>query len=95
MEVNGHNMTVGIKGKENETTIILLPGWGSSSPILEFLPLAEELSEDFRVITIEPFGYVLSDKVGTEREISVLPENSKCIGNYTDIIYWEPRKCNL
>ena len=74
IEVNGHNMTVDIKGEDNETTIILLPGWGSPSPILEFLPLAEELSEDFRVITIEPFGYGLSDKVGTEREISVIVE---------------------
>ena len=74
VEVNGHNMVVDIKGEDNETTIILLPGWGSSSPVLEFLPLAEELSKDFRVITIEPFGYGLSDRVGTEREISVVVE---------------------
>lgn len=74
IEVNGHNMVVDIKGEDNETTIILLPGWGSPSPVLEFLPLAEELSADFRVITIEPFGYGLSDRVGTEREISVIVE---------------------
>lgn len=74
VEVNGHNMVVDIKGEDNETTIILLPGWGSSSPVLEFLPLAEELSKDFRVITIEPFGYGLSDRVGTEREIRVVVE---------------------
>ena len=74
VEVNGHNMVVDIKGEDNETTIILLPGWGSSSPVLEFLPLAEELSKDFRVITIEPFGYGLSDRVGTERVISVVVE---------------------
>lgn len=74
IEVDGHSMVVDVKGEDNETTIILLPGWGSASPILEFLPLAEELSEDFRVITIEPFGYGLSDRVGTEREISVVVE---------------------
>ena len=74
IEVNGHNMTVDIKGKDNEITIILLPGWGSPSPVMEFLPLAEELSEDFRVIIIEPFGYGLSDKIETEREISVIVE---------------------
>ena len=72
VEVNGHNMVVDIKGEDNETTIILLPGWGCASPIMEFLPLADMLSEDFRVITIEPFGYGLSDRVGTEREISVI-----------------------
>lgn len=74
IEVKGHSMVVDVKGEENETTIILLPGWGSASPVLEFLPLAEELSEDFRVITIEPFGYGLSDRIGTEREISVVVE---------------------
>lgn len=74
IEVDGHSMVVDVKGEGNETTIILLPGWGSASPILEFLPLAEELSEDFRVITIEPFGYGLSDSVGTEREIGVVVE---------------------
>lgn len=74
VEVDGHSMVADVKGEENETTIILLPGWGSPSPILEFLPLAEELSEDFRVIAIEPFGYGLSDRVGTEREIGVVVE---------------------
>ena len=74
VEVNGHNMTADIKGEDNEITVILLPGWGSPSPVLEFLPLAEELSKDFRVITIEPFGYGLSDRLGTEREISTIVE---------------------
>ena len=74
VEVNGNSMVVDIKGEDNETTIILLPGWGSASPIMEFLPLAEILSEDFRVITIEPFGYGLSDRVGTEREIGMVVE---------------------
>ena len=72
VEVNGNSMVVDIKGEDNETTIILLPGWGCASPIMEFLPLADMLSEDFKVITIEPFGYGLSDRVGTEREISVI-----------------------
>lgn len=54
VEVAGKNMVVDIKGEENETTIILLPGWGSPSPVLEFLPLAEQLSEEYRVVTIEP-----------------------------------------
>lgn len=74
VEINGRNMVVSINGEENETTIILLSGWGCASPILEFLPLAKELSKDFRVITIEPFGYGLSDQSGEEREISLVVE---------------------
>ena len=50
VEVNGHNMTADIKGENNEITVILLPGWGSPSPVLEFLPLAEELSRIFGLL---------------------------------------------
>ena len=73
-------MVVDIKGEENETTIILLPGWGSPSPVLEFLPLAEQLSEEYRVVTIEPFGYGLSDVAGTERNIdTIVEELHECV----------------
>lgn len=80
VEVAGKNMVVDIKGEENETTIILLPGWGSPSPVLEFLPLAEQLSEEYRVVTIEPFGYGLSDVAGTERNIdTIVEELHECV----------------
>lgn len=73
-------MVVDIKGEENESTIILLPGWGSPSPVLEFFPLAEKLSENFRVITIEPFGYGLSDRTGKERKIdTIVEELHECV----------------
>lgn len=74
VQVAGKSMVIDIKGEENKTTIILLPGWGSPSPVLEFLPLAEQLSEKYRVITIEPFGYGLSDEIGTERNIDTIVE---------------------
>ena len=80
VEINGHDIVISIEGEENETTIILLPGWGSASPVLEFLPLAKELSKDFRVITIEPFGYGLSDQSGEERKINlVVEELHECV----------------
>ena len=80
VEVAGKNMVVDIKGEENETTIILLPGWGSPSPVLEFLPLAEQLSKEYRAITIEPFGYGLSDVADTERNIdTIVEELHECV----------------
>ena len=80
VEVAGKNMVVDINGEENETTIILLPGWGSPSPVLEFLPLAEQLSKKYIVITIEPFGYGLSDVAGTERNIdTIVEELHECV----------------
>ncbi len=74
IEIAGLKMVVDVKGQWNEPTIIVLPGWGSASPVLEFLPLAKALAENFRVITIEPFGYGLSDGNTTEREISTIVE---------------------
>lgn len=74
LEVEGFKMVTDVKGPDNEPTIILLPGWGSASPVLEFLPLAEALAENFCVITIEPFGYGLSDGNSREREIGTIVE---------------------
>jgi len=67
--VDGYSMNADIKGEGNSPTIILLPGWGSPSPVLEFLPLAEELAGKFRVATIEPLGYGLSDRTRRPREM--------------------------
>lgn len=65
VDIGGRKMVVEITGKEDAPTIVLLPGWGCASPVLEFRPLAERLAEDYRVITVEPFGYGLSD--GTDK----------------------------
>jgi len=45
---------------------VLLPGFGTSSPVLDFEPLVADLAVDHRVIVVEPFGYGLSD--GTDRD---------------------------
>ena len=80
VEVDGKTMVVDIQGAENETTIILLPGSASASPVLEFLPLAEALSQHYRVITIEPFGYGLSDTTNASRDLdTVVKELHQCV----------------
>ncbi|GGE64753.1 alpha/beta fold hydrolase [Priestia taiwanensis] len=63
--VDGKNMNVTIQG-DGEETVVLLPGFGTVSPALDFTPLVEELSPFYKVVVIEPFGYGLSD--GTEKE---------------------------
>ena len=72
VDVNGKTMVLDIQGGENDTTIILLPGSASASPVLEFLPLAEALSKNYRVITIEPFGYGLSDTTDASRDMDTV-----------------------
>ncbi|WP_217183986.1 alpha/beta fold hydrolase [Streptomyces sp. AC495_CC817] len=60
VDVAGREMNVLITG-EGPETIVLLPGFGTASPALDFGPLLPGLAEDHRVIVVEPFGYGLSD----------------------------------
>src|SRR5689334_15066746 len=49
VSVDGKNMNVLIQG-EGEETIVLLPGQGTASPILDFKPLIDELSPNYKVV---------------------------------------------
>lgn len=64
--VDGKNMNVLIQGK-GEETVVLLPGFGTAAPVLDFKALVEELSPFYKVVVIEPFGYGLSDLTEKER----------------------------
>ncbi|MGE7674897.1 alpha/beta fold hydrolase [Lysinibacillus sp. NPDC094403] len=64
--VDGKNMNVLIQG-EGEETIVLLPGYGTAAPALDFKLLIDELSPFYKVVAIEPFGYGLSDETDKER----------------------------
>lgn len=66
--VDGKNMNVSIQG-EGEETVVLLPGYGTASPGIDFMPLVEELAPFYKVVVIEPFGYGLSDVSEKERSI--------------------------
>lgn len=58
--VDGRQMNVLVVG-EGAEDVVLLPGFGTASPVLDFEPLVAELAQDHRVIVVEPFGYGLSD----------------------------------
>lgn len=66
--VDGKNMNVTIHGN-GEETVVLLPGYGTAAPGIDFKPLVDELSPFYRVVVIEPFGYGLSDVTEKERSI--------------------------
>jgi len=61
LDINGHTMVVAQYGIEKERSIIILTGLLSASPALHYKPLAEALSDRFRVVILEPFGYGLSE----------------------------------
>lgn len=66
VSVDGKKMNVAIRGN-GEETVVLLPGYGTAAPALDFKLLVDELSPYYKVVAIEPFGYGLSDETDKER----------------------------
>lgn len=67
VEVNGHNMSVYIEGK-GDKTLVFLSGGGTCSPILDFKSLYSLLTDEYKIVVVEKFGYGFSDVVD-EKEI--------------------------
>ena len=64
--VNEKSMGAYVKGS-GDTTIVMLSGWGTESPVDDFMPLADKLSLDYKVVILEYFGYGESDITVDER----------------------------
>ena len=66
VEVNGKMIRAHVKGS-GDKKIIMLSGWGTDSPIDDFFPLYDKLSENYQVVVLEYFGYSGSDITTDER----------------------------
>ena len=71
VEVDGHNMSIYIEGEGNHT-LVFLSGGGTCSPILDFKSLYSLLSDDYRIVVVEKFGYGFSDIVDSDRDIDTV-----------------------
>lgn len=76
VEVDEHKMSIFIAGK-GDRTIVFLSGGGTPSPILDFKALTSRLTDSYRIVVIEKFGYGFSDDVKEERPIAKILENSR------------------
>ena len=66
IDINGKQMQAYVTG-QGDKTIVLLSGLGTASPITDFMPLADQLSADYKVVILEYFGYGFSDTTKAER----------------------------
>lgn len=66
VSVDRHKMHVFSKGSGSKT-IVLLSGYGTGSPVIDFSPLTKELSKSYKVVVVENFGYGWSDITKTPR----------------------------
>lgn len=60
-----------------EQTIVFMSGSGTCSPILDFKSLYSLLSDKYRIVVVEKFGYGFSDITDTSRDIDTMLENTR------------------
>lgn len=68
VEVDGHNMSIYVEGT-GDITLVFMSGGGTCSPILDFKSLYSLLSNKYRIVVVEKFGYGFSDVVDKKRGI--------------------------
>lgn len=76
VKVDGYNMSIYTEGI-GDKTIVFMSGGGTSSPILDFKSLYSLLSDNYKVVVVEKFGYGFSDVVDKERDISSVLEDTR------------------
>lgn len=76
VEVEGHNMSVYTEGS-GEKTLVFMSGGGTCSPILDFKSLYSLLSDEYRIVVAEKFGYGFSDIVDKERNIESILSDTR------------------
>jgi pimeloyl-ACP methyl ester carboxylesterase len=80
VDVDGKKMNVVVSG-QGERTIVLLPGFGTAAPALDFAPLTAKLEQRYRVVVVEPFGYGLSDQTTKPRtSANIVAEVHEALG---------------
>ncbi len=69
VSVNGHDMSVFVKG-EGAQTLVFLSGAGTASPILDFKDLYDGLSKQYKIVVVERGGYGYSEDTSKSRDVS-------------------------
>ena len=71
VEVDGHYMSIYTEG-EGEHTLVFMSGAGIPSPIIDYKSVYSLLSNDYKIVVIEKFGYGFSDIVDGERTFDTI-----------------------
>ena len=71
VSVNGHDMSVFVKGNGPQT-LVFLSGAGTASPILDFKDLYDGLSKEYKIVLVERAGYGYSEDTSKSRDVSVI-----------------------
>lgn len=79
VEIDGGNMHVYAEGKRQEgiPAIVVMSGSSIPSPVYNYKKLYSRLSELYRVVVPEKFGYGYSDIVNSPRDVETVLEQTR------------------
>jgi hypothetical protein len=84
VEVDGHKMSVYTEGT-GDKTLVFLSGSDTPSPILDFKSLFSLLSDEYRIVVVERFGYGFSNIVDKPRDIDTVLSETRAALAAADI----------
>lgn len=84
ISVDGNKMSVYKEGN-GDKTLVFLSGGGTCSPILDFKSLYSLLSDEYRIVVVEKFGYGYSDVVDRDRDIDSILKDTRTALEIADI----------
>ena len=107
--VDDKQMSIYTEG-EGSKTLVFMSGGGTCSPILDFRSLYSLLSDEYKIVVVEKFGYGFSDIVDEKRDIDTILEDTRSalqkagiVGPYIlcphsmsgiEALYWEQKYPN-
>lgn len=65
--VDDNRMNIRVTGNNSEGTVVILPDYAESSPIIRYKPYSDRLEGNYKVAVIEYFGYGYSLSTKVER----------------------------
>ena len=84
IDINENNISIYVEGSGSKT-LVFLSGGGTCSPILDFKSLYSLLSDEYRIVVIEKFGYGYSDIVDEDRNIQTILSETRLALNKAGI----------
>jgi pimeloyl-ACP methyl ester carboxylesterase len=77
VSVDGHNMHVYAEGDKKKPTLVFMSGSGTAAPVYDFKELYSKLSDEYRVVVIEKFGYGYSDVSALPRDVETMVKEDR------------------
>ncbi|MBR3511903.1 MAG: alpha/beta hydrolase [Clostridia bacterium] len=72
-------MNTHVYGENNEETLVILPAFGLQEPVLQYKGLAQALSDKYKVVVVDYYGYGYSTDVKKDRTNALIAEEIKTL----------------